>query len=421
MKLLILHRVPYSFIEYHRVIDHGLHDVVYVGTPAQLATIPSDLACSRLERPGQAGLVEEVLTLFSPDDHIDRVISVSQYEAMEAAQIRRALGVEGETPEQVHIVNDKVAMKAAVAAAGLRVPRFVGCYEALTSSSADAAPWAGKTVLKPVDGTASKDVLVFPTYADAISAIAGQSTGLEGLDPGRFQLEEYVEGPIFHFDGLMLAGDPVAIVANKYLGTCLEFAQGIPQGSTQLDDDGGRCGVALEYLRAVGIRNGPFHLELIEAIDGLVFLEVAARSGGGGIKDTFRLATGIDMVAAGLAISLDRSPLDVNPLKQWFETTSGDRTYGDFMFPGHLLQSRHCTIEGSEKFRGHPDVLKWKELEGDTSLPNTVSYFDFELPVCGIVAGDSSSEVEALLREILTTVRVIPTEGSIPCGTTSMA
>ena len=95
-------------------------------------------------------------------------------------------------------MNDKVAMKAAVAAEGLRVPRFARCSEALTYSSADAAPWAGKTVLKPVDGTASKDVLVFSTYADAITAIANHSTGLEGWDPERFQLEEYVEGPIFH-------------------------------------------------------------------------------------------------------------------------------------------------------------------------------------------------------------------------------
>ena len=110
-----------------------------------LRLFPSDLPCTRVERPGQAGLVEEVLALFSPDDHIDRVISVSQYEAMEAAQIRRGLGVEGEMPEQVHIVNDKVAMKAAVAAEGLRVPRFVGCYEALTSSS-------GMPLLGPEDG-----------------------------------------------------------------------------------------------------------------------------------------------------------------------------------------------------------------------------------------------------------------------------
>ena len=110
MKLLILHRVPYSFIEYHRVIDHGIHDVVYVGSSAQLATVPPDLPCTRVERPGRAGLAEEVRTLFSPDDAFDRVISVSQYEMMEAAQIRRSLGVEGTSPEQVHIVYDKVAM-----------------------------------------------------------------------------------------------------------------------------------------------------------------------------------------------------------------------------------------------------------------------------------------------------------------------
>ena len=408
MKLLILHRVPYSFIDYHRVIDHGLHEVVYVGTSAQLSTIPADLPCNRVERPGQAGLVEEVLARFAPDDHLDRVISLSQYEVVEAAQIRRGLGVAGDTPEQVHIVNDKVAMKAAVAARGLRVPRFVRYDEALTSVAAEAAPWTGKTVLKPVDGTASKDVLVFATYAEAMSAIVNGSTGLTDWDPGRFQLEEYVEGPIFHFDGLMLAGDPVAILASQYLGTCLEFAHGVPQGSIQLDDDGGRCQIALDYIRAVGIYNGPFHLEMIEAMDGLVFLEVAARAGGGDIKETFRLATGIDLVAAGLAISLDASPLEVNPLKQWFGRKPEGRTYGDFMFPGHQLQTRYCAIRGSERFRGHPAVVKWKELDANTSLPTKASYFDFELPACGIVVGNSSAEVESLIREILTTVQVIP-------------
>ena len=410
MKLLILHRVPYSFIEYHRVIDHGIHDVVYVGTSAQLATVPPDLPCTKVERPGRAGLAEEVRTLFSPDDSFDRVISVSQYEMMDAAQIRRSLGVEGVSPGQVHVVNDKVAMKAAVAGCGLRVPRFVRCDEALAASSADVVPWAGKTVLKPLDGTASKDVFVFATYADAGTAILDHSTGLEDWDPERFQLEEYVEGPIFHFDGVMLAGAPVAIVASKYLGTCLEFAQGVPQGSIQVDDDGGRCKVAVEYLRAVGIDNGPFHLEMIEAADGMVFLEVGARAGGGHIKETFRLATGIDLVAAGLACNLEWSPLEVNPLSRWFERTPGSKVYGDFMFPGHLLGSRHCAIRGGEGFRTHPDVVRWTQLDPGASLPETVSYFDFELPVSGIVAGRSSSEVTSLIREILTTVRVMPLE-----------
>ena len=100
-----------------------------------------------------------------------------------------------------------------------------GCDVAVTAASADVAPWAGKTVLKPLDGTASKDVVVFATYADAGAAILNHPTGLEDWDPERFQLVEYVAGPIFQFVGEMLAGAPVAIVASRYLGTCLEFAQ----------------------------------------------------------------------------------------------------------------------------------------------------------------------------------------------------
>ena len=43
MKLLVLHRVPYAKIDYHRGIDHTEHDVTYIGIDKALETIPRDL------------------------------------------------------------------------------------------------------------------------------------------------------------------------------------------------------------------------------------------------------------------------------------------------------------------------------------------------------------------------------------------
>jgi hypothetical protein len=59
MKILILHRVPYPRIEYHRGINHDLHDVTYLGKQAAIDTLPSDLRCHRVTRPGVASAYDE--------------------------------------------------------------------------------------------------------------------------------------------------------------------------------------------------------------------------------------------------------------------------------------------------------------------------------------------------------------------------
>ncbi|MGW3465553.1 hypothetical protein ACWDE9_41050 [Streptomyces olivaceoviridis] len=59
MKILILHRVPYFKIEYHRGISHDRHDVTYFGTDQALATLPPHLRCERVSRPGLGSAFEE--------------------------------------------------------------------------------------------------------------------------------------------------------------------------------------------------------------------------------------------------------------------------------------------------------------------------------------------------------------------------
>jgi hypothetical protein len=284
VKILILHRVPYPFIRYAEHIDHTAHEVVYLGVEAAMATIPADLRCVRRLRPGVADLASEVLAQVSVSDGFHRVIAMSQYDAVGAAQVREALGVPGDRPALLRVVNDKVAMKRAVAAAGLRVPRFLPLQTALEGAP---IPWEGLTVLKPVDGTRSEDVFVFETPQQALESPVGSKA------VARFQLEEFVQGPIWAFDGLMLAGAPLAVMASRYLGTCLGYAQGAPLGIVQVQDV--VWDEILPYVRATGIEQGPFHLEMIEGPDGFVFLEIAARPGGGDTVDTFRRVTGLDM------------------------------------------------------------------------------------------------------------------------------
>ena len=66
--------------------------------------------------------------------------------------------------------------------------------------------------------------------------------------------------------------------------------------------------VGHRVLAAVGIRNGSFHLEAIEAPDALVFLEVGNRVGGADVVATFELATGVHLPSEELRILIGDGP-----------------------------------------------------------------------------------------------------------------
>jgi hypothetical protein len=398
MRILVLHRVPYEYISYHLVIDHLAHEVVYVGTAEQLRGVPADVRCVRVERPGVDPLVQEVLARV--EGPFDRVITMSQFEVVEAAQLRATWGVPGSLPEDVARVDDKVEMKRAVAARGLRAPRFARCDEIL---SGQVVPdWSGPTILKPVNGTASEGVERTDSVEAALVALAGRT----GADPARHELEEFVPGPVLHFDGLMLDGELVLAVMGRYGGSCLAYAHGAPITAYQVDDDGGRCSRILPFLLAVGLVNGPFHLEMFDTPDGLVFLEVAARSGGAAITERVRLATGVDLVAAELIIAVDPSPLATHPQRAALEGRTSGLVYGELLIPGHTLPSRYCRVSGVERFRAHPSVVRWCERAPTEPLATEISYYDYELPLSATVSGRTTADVVALLDTILAEVRI---------------
>ncbi|GAA2783110.1 ATP-grasp domain-containing protein [Streptomyces showdoensis] len=389
MRILVLHRVPYPKIAYHRGIDHELHEVTYFGKRAALDTLPEDLRCERVERPGTGAPYDEARAWLEAEPRgFDRVISMSEYELLDAARLRADLGVEGATVEQVELARDKVLMKRAVGAAGLRVPRFLPVEDFLAAGG--ASPWTGKTVLKPHRGASSVDVVVFDSAAEAHAALAGRRSGVPSIDEdGRglpeHEVEEFVEGPILHFDGLVERGTVLALGASEYVGTCLRYAQGVPMGSFQFElTDALRDWVAAA-LAAVRIEDGSFHLEAI--LDGTdpVFLEVGNRVGGADVVDTFELATGIHLPSFELRV------LTGEPVAGTLPEPPAERAwYGWFVHPGHHLGAGFFEgFDGAEDFRSAPETVTWYELPAGAPLPDHVTYGAHETALAGIVGTDS--------------------------------
>ncbi|HEX6345820.1 hypothetical protein [Umezawaea sp.] len=396
MRILVLHRIPDSVIRYAEGLDHDVHDVTYLGAPDRVDTMPAGVRARRLSRPGTGPEDGEVLAALAGEPAPDVVVALSEYDLLTAARVREALGVAGPTVDDVLPYRDKVAMKAAVAAHGLRTPRFLGVSSALAAPG--DVPWSGPTVLKPLSGVSSEGVSSHRTAAAALEAVRSA-----GLAPDAYEVEEFVEGPIIHVDGVVADGAAVAVVVSRYVGTCLDFAKGEPLGSVQVDADPAVVDWVLRCLAAVDIRTGPFHLEAIESARGLVFLEVGARFGGAGVVDTFELATGVRMPTAQLRLLVD-GPTTPIPTRE----PRPDGRFGWFVWPGHTLGTSRCLVEGTEEYADHPLVRSLVRRTADEPVLQTISYAAAHVPAAGVTGPGGSDDMAALMADMFASVKVVP-------------
>lgn len=409
MNILILHRVPYFKIAYDRGIDHTRHHVTYLGTRQALDTLPPGLTCEKAERPGVRDTLTEARAWLAAQGprRFDRIISMSEYELLDAAGLREELGVPGPPVAQVALARDKVLMKEAVARAGLRVPRFLPARDFLDHAAGGRVPWQGRTVLKPHRGASSEGVLVLDTPAAAAQALTGRTTGVPALDDPAapalddFQAEEFLTGPIRHYDGLVQGGKVLLLTASQYVNTCLAYAQGSPMGSFQIRHTPEVHDWVSRVLAAVRIEDGSFHLEAIVHDGETVFLEVGNRVGGADVVAATEHATGVHLPSQELRILLGE------PVALPAEPAGDGRFYGWFVVPGHhLAHHRYEGLTGADAHRTDARTVTWHQLPPGAPLPGHITYQAGETVLAGIAAGDTPEDTHDYLTGLFASVAV---------------
>jgi biotin carboxylase len=215
-------------------------------------------------------------------------------------------------PELADARRHKAAMAAAVAAAGLPVPRQV-----CTDDPAEVEAWvaaeglAGRAlVLKPPKSAGTDGVVrVGPgdDWRPAFHALLGRRNKLDGIDD-RVLVQEHLEGDEFVVDTYSVDGHHVVTDVCRYRKVANVDHVAVYDSMEFLADDPtpGRALVAYTFavLDALGIRNGPAHTEVMLTADGPRHIETGARMHGGGHPEFCRLATGdsqLDRMVAHLA------------------------------------------------------------------------------------------------------------------------
>jgi len=291
------------------------------------------------------------------DASADAVFSMAaDYPVPTWAALCHALALPGITREAAHRATDKAAMRAALAAAGVPVPRWTPVSEP-SQLAAAAGGHEGAVVVKPVRSSGSRGV----SRVDARSRSALESAYARASRAGRSPhalVEEYVGGPEVSVETLTCRGETRVIAVTDKTTTgapgFVEVAHAQPSalpGRTQAD----LGAVAVAAVAALGIDTGACHVEIRIGARGPCVIELGARLGGGFIAaELVPRSTGVDLVEAALRLALGEQ---VCP-----HPGAHGATALRFLEPEPGLLCAISGVEEARKLPGVADVEVWCEV-----------------------------------------------------------
>jgi biotin carboxylase len=251
-----------------------------------------------------------------------------------AAELREALSVVGMGCELAARFRDKLHMKRLLAAAAIRVPEHVCCSDRAQVQVLLARH--RRLVIKPVDGFGSRSVS-FIDSADQLDAWYREQSATAG-----YQAEEFIDGRMYHVNSVVRDGQVLVTLSAAYLPGMgdVDFRTGTPYASLVEGDCALRerlTRFAERVIATLGMQHGVTHLEcFVTGAGDIVFCEVAARPGGGGIIQLIELSLGCNYAYLSLLLQGEQGGHAEIP------RAIDDRTCGMIGF----RLADNCTIEG---------------------------------------------------------------------------
>ena len=226
----------------------------------------------------------DIVRKFKPD----RIISSSEEDVLRVAEARSLFGIPGLQYELALRCRDKVTMKQTALNAGLKVIPYTSCKSFGDIISAFDR-WR-TVVLKP--------------------RLATKPEFVKNIHSNQYYLEEYCSGSVYHVDVVYINSDSILISPSRYLVPPLDFEKQ-NTGSVMLDENDADYSELLrltkqliESFKDQTIPN-VMHIEFYKNETGdFIFGEMAARRGGGLIKQELTAAYGMDQSKANFLLEL---------------------------------------------------------------------------------------------------------------------
>jgi Carbamoyl-phosphate synthase L chain, ATP binding domain len=338
LTILILNRGPLALRPYHEWFADHPGPLLLLASRADLVRLGESLptaadgylhAESLADYEDCDALVARGLEL-AREHRIEHVIACQERDLEPAGILRDRLGLPGQGHDSALAFRDKVVMKRYAMEAGIPV-----APHAPVDTVADVREFARAhgfpVVIKQRDGFSSVGMTFVHSQAELDDFLAARlaAAGPDALvAPGEPELlaEAFVEGTMYHVDGIVVDGDVVVASPSCYQYQLASFAHDeSPRLDLALDADDplGQRLIAFTERLLAGLptpENTTFHAEIFHTgQDGLVLCEIASRNGGALIKSVLEAMFGVNLPTAwprasvGLPVPLPRGAGRMRP------------------------------------------------------------------------------------------------------------
>lgn len=272
----------------------------------------------------EEGIVKEVVSTIDipavvecAEKHkVDGVMTLASDMPMRAvAAVCKELKLPGIDDATALRATNKAEMRKALFEHGVPVPKFFKVSNRKEYENA-VKEFKQSFIVKPADNSGSRGIF-------KISDLQDQKTIYEAYDYSRASsrngdvvVEEYMNGPEVSVETLTIDGVCHVIqITDKLTTGAPHFVEmGHTQPTNHPIDIANRIKeVAIAANKAIGIKNGPSHTEIIVTDEGPKIVELGARLGGDCITTHLvPLSTGVNMVECCIKIALGEKP-DITP------------------------------------------------------------------------------------------------------------
>ncbi|MGM0674919.1 MAG: ATP-grasp domain-containing protein [Spirochaetota bacterium] len=288
---------------------------------------------------------------------LDGVFTAGTDFSASVAYVAEHLGLPGLSYEAALNATDKARMRRVLAEAGVPSPGYRMVQSAEDTTVSEVPPFP--LVVKPVDNMGARGVRRVEDHAQLLEAV---SQAVQFSRSGRVIIEEYIDGPEFSIDALVVEGTlHVCGIADRHIRFPPHFIEVGHTIPTQLDERQQQevAEVLEAAAAALGIHNGAAKGDMFMTDRGAVVGEVAARLSGGYMSGwTYPYASDVPLTEAAMRMALGMTPGDLSPRKHW---TAAERA--SVSIPGTV-----STVHGLDRSQAEPGLkeLFQRAYPGDT-------------------------------------------------------
>jgi S-sulfo-L-cysteine synthase (3-phospho-L-serine-dependent) len=288
----------------HTATQLGLAPVVLAENPDRYPYIREDgIPCVEARTSNLDNLAHNI-NLLARQAAIQGIYSSSEYFVEIAAQLARARGLSGADPEAIRICRNKRRQREHLRTAGIGTPNFISAE--CTQKAVEALELIPlPAIVKPVMGTGSTGVRLCHTPQEVIThttrLLSSPVNERNMAVPREVLVEEYLNGLEYSAEVL---NAKVMGFARKHISSephFVELGHDFPADLTN-DTIDLACAVITSAVAAIGLTWGPAHVEFRITPRGPAIIEINPRLAGGYIPEIVRLASGLDLIRATVAL-----------------------------------------------------------------------------------------------------------------------